>query len=177
MKKILVVLFLLMTAIYVQAQNPIIIQGESAVTYMAGSATSATTDSIEIGPANTYIKLQGEWDASIQVVPLQYGTLTSDSVYATLRLYFSNKDNDNDWSERTTFFAGTDTSGIFHSQVYYTDRQTMDNATVATSTGNLWWINDVLSKRIKVYIARPQTTDSVAYKAIYVFKLHQDQSR
>jgi hypothetical protein len=94
-----------------------------------------------------------------------------------LRIYFSNKDNDDNWSERTTFYAALDSAAAWSSQVYYTDRQTMDNATVAASTGNLWWINDVLAKRIKVYVARPKTTDSVGYKAIYVLKLHQDQAR
>ena len=176
MKKIIVLLFLLTIGIYAMAQNPTLIQGESAITYMAGSATAATTDSIEIGPSNAYLKINGEYDVSIQVVPLQYGTLTSDSVYCTLRVYFSNKDNDNDWSERAVM-AAFDNAGTGVTHVNYIDRQTMDNATVAAATGNLWNFYDVLSKRIKIYIARPKTTDSVAYKAIYTLKLNQAQRR
>lgn len=54
MKKIFVLLFLFAIGIYVSAQNPTLIQGTSAITYMAGSATAATSDSIEVGKANTY---------------------------------------------------------------------------------------------------------------------------
>lgn len=178
MKKILIVLFLFMTAIYVQAQNPTIIQGESAITYMAGSATAATSDSIEVGKANTYQVLNGEYDWSLQIIPVQYGTLTSDSVYATIKLFVTNKDNDNEWSEPTMWVtnvsstAPTPTVGKV-----YQYRDTIANTTVSLSPGIVLSGQDFQYKRMKVLVTRPQTTDSVGYKVNYVFKLHQDQAR
>lgn len=172
MKKIIVMLFLLMTAIYVNAQNPTVIQGQSAITYMAGSSTAATSDSIEIGKSNVYQVINGEYDWSIQIIPLQYGTLTSDSVYATVKILFSNMDTDNEWSEPKQWDSFA-TGGLYT----YPLRDTIANTTVALSPGLIISGQDFQSKRIKVLIDRPKTTDSVAYRANYVFKLNQAQAR
>lgn len=172
MKKIYVMLFLLMTAIYVTAQNPTIIQGQSAVTNMAGSSTAATSDSIEVGKSNTYQIINGEYDWSLQIMPVQYGTLTSDSVYATIKILVSNMDNDNEWSEPKQWDSFA-TGGLYT----YPLRDTIANTTVALSTGIVKSGKDFQYKRIKVLVSRPQTTDSVGYRVNYVFKLHQDQAR
>jgi hypothetical protein len=178
MKKIFVLLSLLAIGIYVSAQNPTVIQGSSAVTNMAGSSTAATSDSIEVGKANTYQIINGEYDWSLQIIPVQYGTLTSDSVYATVALFVSNKDNDNEWTEIRSIVADvTSTSPTPTIGHYYAYRDTIANTTVALTPGILMSGKDFEYKRMKLMVYRPATTDSVGYKVNYVLKLNQDQAR
>ena len=178
MKKIFIVLFLLCIGIYVSAQNPTVIQGTSAITNFAAVHDAVKEDSIEIGLANTYQVINGEYDWSLQVVPLQYGTLTSDSVYAYYKLLVSNKDNDNEWSEPFTWVTDlTSTSSTPTVGKLYLYRDTIANATVAATLGSVISGKDFQYKRMKILITRPLSDDSVGYRVNYVLKLHQAQAR
>lgn len=178
MKKIFIVLFLFCIGIYVSAQNPTIIQGQTATKNMKGSSTAATSDSIVIGPASAYQIINGEYDWSLQIIPLQYGTLTSDSVYATVALFVSNKDNDNEWTEPTTWVTAiSSTSSTVTAGKLYQYRDTIANTTVALTPGLIMSGTDFQYKRMKIMVYRPATTDSVGYKVNYVLKLNQAQAR
>lgn len=168
MKKLIVFVFLLMTVITVMGQNSNRVEGVSSTITVIPSSTAASTGSTTL----PYIPGLADW--SLQIMPIAGGTLTSDSVYATVQLFVSNSLGTAVWSEPKAWITGASaTAGAGTVWEYYPCRDTIDNTTVALSPGLLMQDRGFLNSRIKVVVNRPKSTDSVNYKVYYVFKYPQ----
>lgn len=172
MKRIVFLLALLMIGVVAVAQNSIRTEGRSLVTIIP-SSTAATTGSY------TLPVIPGQADWSVQIIPVAGGTLTSDSVYATVKTFVSNSLGAYDvWSEPKTYItqaiATTSTATILPA---YLGRDTISNTTVALTPGVVFGGKAFANSRIKIQINRPQSTDSVNYYVYYVYKYPQTNTR
>jgi hypothetical protein len=170
MKKIIILIALMMIGIGAMAQNSLRTEGNSLITIIP-SSTAATS--------GTYILpvIQGEADWSIQILPLAGGVLTADSVYGTVRIFYSNSSvlTTTGWTEPRAFVVATPTSGVAGVSLghYFPLRDTIANTTVALSPGLIYEGSAFKGSRIKVHVDRPQSTDSVNYRVYYVLKYPQ----
>ncbi len=147
MKKILILMFsLLLVSFVTQAQS--VIKGVCTPVTINGAYGTAASTNVTIP-----VSMQSEWDWSLQVIPSKGATLTSDSTYATFKVFVSNSDGTAVWSEIVS------------------KRDTLDNTTVALSPGLLIEGTDFQNLRMRLQINRPLSKDTLTYTVYYVIKL------
>jgi hypothetical protein len=159
----------MLIGISAMAQNSLRTEGNSTITILPLS-TAASSGSYVL-PV-----IQGEADWSIQILPSAGGTLTADSVYGTVKIFFSNSSvlTTTGWTEPKTKVAAIVATGADATvDSYYHLRDTIANTTVALSPGVILEGSAFKGSRIKVHVDRPQSIDSVNYKVYYVIKYPQ----
>lgn len=169
MKKIIVLLAFMMIGVIAMGQNSLRTEGNSLITVIPVSTAASS---------GSYIlpTIQGAADWSVQIIPLAGGTLTADSVYATVKIFQSNSSvaTTTIWTEtRAKTISGTVSSlsaTVWH---YFPLRDTIANTTVALTPGLILEGNTFKGSRIKVHIDRPASLDSVNYRVYYVIKYPQ----
>lgn len=151
-----------MVGVVAIGQNSLRTENNSLITIIP-SSTAATSGTL------TLPIIAGEADWSVQVMPVVGGSLTPDSCYGTVRIYYSNSSSATAWSEPKQWDSFA--TGGLHT---YFLRDTIANTTVALSPGVIISGKAFPSSRIKVHVDRPQSTDSVNYRVYYVIKYPQN---
>lgn len=157
-----------MVGVVAIGQNSLRTEGRALVTVIP-SSTAASTGS------TTLPIIAGQADWSVQIIPVAGGVLTSDSVYATVKTYFSNSSGAYTvYSEPKTYITEA-LSTVSSATVLpaYLLRDTIANTTVALSPGVYISGSKFPGSRIKIEINRPQSTDSVNYYVYWTIKYPQ----
>lgn len=167
MKKLIFLIALVMMSVIAIGQNSLRTEGNSLITIIPSDAAATSgTYTLPI--------IAGLADWSVQIIPLAGGTLTSDSVYATVKVFYSNSSGTAVWSEPKQYITSvSSTSGAASAWEFYSLRDTINNTTVALTPGLFLEGKEFTGSRIKIHIDRPASTDSVNYRVYYVIKYPQ----
>ena len=168
MKKFIVLFVFIVVGVAVMAQNSVRTEGRSLITVIPSSTAASTGNAV-------LPVIPGGADWSVQIIPVAGGTLTSDSVYATVQTFVSNSLGAYSvWTEPKTKIAAIVATGADATvDGYFALRDTIANTTVALTPGVLLEGKSFQNSRIKIVVNRPASLDSVNYYVYYVYKYPQ----